>query len=345
MSTVSHGTILCTNSPSLWLCDLSKELPPSVQLDGFDVSSEQFMHANFLQHNVKLEEVDARSEVPAHLRDRYDVVHVRLLQAAVEKDNPAPFVEHCMQLLSKLLRELLTQSIANYRYIEPGGWLQWDEYDTSNFQKTHVGEGSTQHLDALARAILDARPMGCVFSSIWPRARKGYSYLHRPSWIPKLPERLQHAGFSQVQKQVTWDRDIDRPMMMQMWCMLAEEHAEAMYDKAGASQVGDQLRKIAEGSLQEITQGAAYAQMFQIVLAQKPAMQSIQPTKAGLPSAPHNYTALRRIISKIEQTVAVESLEDDSLRYEALAAVTALCSKLKKPWDFVAQWVWFQVSF
>ncbi|KAL9615980.1 MAG: hypothetical protein Q9160_009104 [Pyrenula sp. 1 TL-2023] len=84
----------------LWLSELSKTLPSTVQLDGFDVSSDQFPHPTFLPHNVRLQVADAREDPAPSICGVYDVVHLRLLLAVVENDDPGPFIRHCQKLLS-----------------------------------------------------------------------------------------------------------------------------------------------------------------------------------------------------------------------------------------------------
>lgn len=99
----------------IWLKDLAQELHPSVQLDGFDFDTTKFPDAAHLPKNVKLQFGNVLEPVPTEYRDRYDVVHVRLLMFALKKEQ---WVEAARNLITML---------------KPGGWLLWDELSFSSW--------------------------------------------------------------------------------------------------------------------------------------------------------------------------------------------------------------------
>ena len=76
-------------------------MPPSSELDGFDISDNQYPPRDCLPSNVSLEIGDAMDEPPAHLIGRYDVVHIRLFISLVTHNDPRPLLDHCCKLLSK----------------------------------------------------------------------------------------------------------------------------------------------------------------------------------------------------------------------------------------------------
>ncbi|RAH81718.1 hypothetical protein BO86DRAFT_389249 [Aspergillus japonicus CBS 114.51] len=98
-----------------WLTDLSAQLPPTAQLDGFDLELTQAPPRAFLPSNVRLHEWDIFSEVPEHLVGQYDVVHVRLLVFVVGGSRRS-------------------SSAGFSRSSEPGGWLQWGEPDVPSMR-------------------------------------------------------------------------------------------------------------------------------------------------------------------------------------------------------------------
>lgn len=93
---ISHSQV------RIWLCHLAPNVPPSSELYGYDVSADQFIPADHLPKNVKLEALDATKEPPASLQGSFDVVHLRLLQIVVNNDDPQPILDHCCKLLSML---------------------------------------------------------------------------------------------------------------------------------------------------------------------------------------------------------------------------------------------------
>lgn len=84
----------------IWPCEVARQAPSSVQFDGFDISDAQFPHPTFLPKNVTLSKLDATLDPPESLYGKYDVVHIRLLMAVVENNDPMPWLDHCTKLLS-----------------------------------------------------------------------------------------------------------------------------------------------------------------------------------------------------------------------------------------------------
>ena len=65
--------------------------------------------------NASYRQLDALGTVPQDLQSKFDVIHTRLLLAAVKDANA-----------KKLLCNLLSM-------LKPSGWLQWSEYDVTRF--------------------------------------------------------------------------------------------------------------------------------------------------------------------------------------------------------------------
>ena len=86
----------------IWLLELAQTLGPDVvQLDGFDISAEQFPHPGALPPHVQLRTADATAdEPPEDCRGLYDVVHTRLLLAVVDGGDPGPLLRYCRKMLS-----------------------------------------------------------------------------------------------------------------------------------------------------------------------------------------------------------------------------------------------------
>ncbi|KAI2818128.1 hypothetical protein CBS115989_5440 [Aspergillus niger] len=103
----------------IWLQDVSKFLDtPQIEryYHGFDISAEQFPeNPGAIQFSVQ----DLTIPFPREHRERYDLVHVRLLVAALEEAD-------------------YKAAIANiYDILKPGGYLQWEEID----EETYLTEG------------------------------------------------------------------------------------------------------------------------------------------------------------------------------------------------------------
>lgn len=84
----------------IWPLDLVRQLPSTVQLYGFDISSSQFLHPNYLPANVKLEVLDSlRVDPPEELLESFDIVHLRLWLGVVMNGDPSTLLTHALKLL------------------------------------------------------------------------------------------------------------------------------------------------------------------------------------------------------------------------------------------------------
>ncbi|XDG00731.1 hypothetical protein ABKA04_000346 [Annulohypoxylon sp. FPYF3050] len=80
---------------------------PNATLDGYDISA--IMYPQSLPENITLKVWDMKQPVPEELHGVYDLVHARMLVAAILPSEWTAIVAN----LTKLLK--------------PGGWLQWGE--------------------------------------------------------------------------------------------------------------------------------------------------------------------------------------------------------------------------
>ncbi|PON20323.1 hypothetical protein TGAM01_v210822 [Trichoderma gamsii] len=114
----------------IWLLDVARQVPSTVQLDAFDISDKQFPHKDSRPDNMSCRILDAFSQVPDELIGVYDVVHLRLWCCIVRDCNTAALIQHATQLL------------------KPGGYLQWDEAD---LDKMHIKGAEAEAVAALSR--------------------------------------------------------------------------------------------------------------------------------------------------------------------------------------------------
>ncbi len=82
-----------------WLIDVSHEIP-SAQLDGFDISKDQFPSKAWLPSQITLNELDITKPVPSSLEGKYDVVHLQLFLCVVQKDGPLVILKELSKMLS-----------------------------------------------------------------------------------------------------------------------------------------------------------------------------------------------------------------------------------------------------
>ena len=93
-------------------------MPPSAQLDGFDISLSQCPPKQWLPPNVSMQCMDAFSPVPPELVEKYDVVHISIFVAvvSVSKIGLVPLLKNLVQMLSEF-PSVPPQSSAKLRLI------------------------------------------------------------------------------------------------------------------------------------------------------------------------------------------------------------------------------------
>ncbi|EHK26247.1 uncharacterized protein TRIVIDRAFT_79707 [Trichoderma virens Gv29-8] len=142
----------------IWLLDVSSQVPPTVQLNGFDISEEQFPAQSTLPSNMTLQVMDAFAEVPAEHFEKYDVVHMRLWCAIIRGCDTFPLIRHATQLL------------------KPGGYLQWEEYNPSR-SGTYINGAEAEALYSFASMLRKELDID-------------------PSWLVDIPNRVKKAGLN-----------------------------------------------------------------------------------------------------------------------------------------------------
>ena len=80
---------------------MARSLPPTVRLDGFDVSLDQCPPASWLPHNVKLHTWDIFTDPPQKFIGAFDVVHVRLITLVIKDNDPRQVISSLSKLLSR----------------------------------------------------------------------------------------------------------------------------------------------------------------------------------------------------------------------------------------------------
>ncbi|KAB8276274.1 hypothetical protein BDV30DRAFT_246578 [Aspergillus minisclerotigenes] len=151
---------------SIWLTDLAKRLPQTVQLDALDISFEATPPAEWLPSNVRTLVWDVKTDPPEDLVDIYDIVHIRHFTLVLLEEE----VESVLARLLKLLK--------------PGGYLQWVEVDMNSW---HILKTKPENQSDALETLF--------------KLNQGQDKRLSPTYVPSLASRFEAAGFENVKSE------------------------------------------------------------------------------------------------------------------------------------------------
>ncbi|KAJ5919850.1 hypothetical protein N7454_009685 [Penicillium verhagenii] len=166
LSTITRVADVGTGT-GVWLDDLAarlKSIPTGTgqqrQYDGYDISATNFPGSHpgnfhYRVHNIL-------QPVPDELKGKYDLVHVRLLVAALVKGDVKTAVDN----LTELLR--------------PGGWIQWDELDGDSWAE-RVPSSHVSEINQLVRSHMETNGMEQHIPAAFLEAAKAHPNLQNVS--------------------------------------------------------------------------------------------------------------------------------------------------------------------
>ncbi|KAJ5297278.1 fructose-bisphosphate aldolase [Penicillium atrosanguineum] len=151
----------------IWLDALAAHLDPIPtasgqprQYDGLDISPAHFPASH--PENFHYDVYNILQPVPEELKEKYDLVHVRLLVAALSKGDMNTAVDNLAQLL------------------RPGGWIQWDELDGDSWAgrvpSSHVSE-----MNELVRKHMGTKGMELHVPAAFVEAAEAHPHLQSVS--------------------------------------------------------------------------------------------------------------------------------------------------------------------
>ncbi|TGO65235.1 hypothetical protein BCON_0003g00290 [Botryotinia convoluta] len=214
----------------IWLTDLAKSLPESVQLDGLDVSFDAAPPSEWLPSNLTLRQWDVKKDVPEELVGVYDIVHIRNFLFVLQN-------HEVLHVLGNLVR-----------MIKPGGYLQWAEPDVASFriEKTKP-ENPTNAMNRLLKVS------------------QGQDARLSPTWVPNLPVLYKEIGLEDI----TSDVKIAPPyheLAFHECSMIIHELFARTTKKQG---MAEQLRELLPEVAKETRQGSCWAFTRMTVVGKK----------------------------------------------------------------------------
>ncbi|KAF4333869.1 methyltransferase domain protein [Fusarium beomiforme] len=206
----------------IFLKELAPQLPKDAQLDGFDIDTRKFPDPASLPENVKLRFGNVLKPFPKQYLGTYDLVHVKLLYAALRKDE--------WLLAVKNLKTLL----------KPDGYLFWSEIGAYGYA---------------------SNPYSAAFHE-WKsiESAAAVKFGRDPKCPVLLPRQFQEAGLERVDEKVFVT--LGRPDLIPIITRMALEymaqnlHGLLLLDKDGSLGLSDaKVKSLVETVTKETESG------------------------------------------------------------------------------------------
>ncbi|KAL2815034.1 S-adenosyl-L-methionine-dependent methyltransferase [Aspergillus cavernicola] len=224
----------------IWPISLSRRVPSTVQIDGFDITDDQFPPSDWLPPNVSLRILDILKRVPEELKGQYDVVCIRYFGVLIRNNDPEFVLRNLVDML------------------KPGGYIQWVESDVYNQSVVKSVYSTLLSPTALERYL-----------EVWRRYLDSSGLLYE--WLKTLPALCKAIGMSDAQlftpESVPALRLTATAAVLGAWEELSYKILDGSPDEILGS--GTQLREKLAAFWREVAAGAALDLQFYVTVARK----------------------------------------------------------------------------
>ncbi|KAJ5636929.1 uncharacterized protein N7484_010242 [Penicillium longicatenatum] len=219
---------------AIWPISLAHSLP-HWQIDGFDISGDQYPVDAWLPPNVNLHKHDAFQSFPEEYHGKYDIVNVRFFMTLLNGHNVHQFLRNVMMLL------------------KPGGLFQWLDIDAPSV-KAIGPEGISLALTSKVATMMQTTPPDAA------------------SWITHDGEMVRPVGLEPITRDQLRFRDQHRPIWNQCVLMGLEEvtHGLEQSDTEANRAKASGLRELLKGLSSEFEKGASLDTPWLYLVARKP---------------------------------------------------------------------------
>ena len=155
---------------------------------------------------------------------------------------------------------------------EPGGFLQWEEYDPSGQRTIAVNPGvPTKSLQLLLDYKDAQKQFGYAVPLTFDIELTSPADHLKCRWVNDLPRTLEDQTFRDVKVYRLHEHRWHSRTWMEMELVLADEFARKLLDIQGATEDAERLKQLAKDVYSELQQGASVERTLQVVTARKPA--------------------------------------------------------------------------
>ncbi|KAJ5918712.1 hypothetical protein N7454_009856 [Penicillium verhagenii] len=219
---------------AIWPAELAQSLP-DWQIDGFDISGDQYPLAHWLPSNVTLHEHDAFQPFPEEHLGKYDIINVRFFMTLLSGQNLPQLLQNVMSLL------------------KPSGIFQWMDIDAPSVKAIGPDPTKLESTSTVA-TLMQTNPPDAA------------------SWITHNCDMVKPAGFEPVSWGEFRLKDIHRPIWNQCVMMGLEEMTQGLEQSGDQALLAkaEGLRALLKNLSIEFGQGASLDTTWFYLVAQKP---------------------------------------------------------------------------
>ncbi|KAF3404183.1 hypothetical protein DPV78_003382 [Talaromyces pinophilus] len=232
--TTPHRVADIGTGTAIWPMQLAQNLP-HWQIDGFDISGDQYPSAAWVSGNIRLYEHDAFQPFPSEYHGKYDLVNLRFFMTLLNGQNLNRVLQNVMALL------------------KPGGFFQWLDIDAPSAKPIGL-EPSSMTRTSLVAMMMNNTPPDAA------------------SWITKNCNMATSAGFEPIAYDQLRFNDLHRPIWNQCVMMGLEEVIDGLEKReTGANSASAQdLRDTLDNLSKEFQQGASIDTTWFYLVVRKP---------------------------------------------------------------------------
>ncbi|KAF7890663.1 hypothetical protein EAF00_008978 [Botryotinia globosa] len=228
----------------------------SLQLCGFDISSAQFPHPNYLPSNVRLEVVDSlQVDPPEELLESFDIVHLRLWLGVVMNGDPSAVLTHALKLL------------------RPGGYIQWDEVDPNRGIAEGPNGEEAPHIAKVLNVQANIKHHSYIVASVLSHCSFRFLNSDTHRWIPALPKLFARYDLEDIKEDFAFEQPWQTKMMGDGSSAVVHEMANN-----GSRFVMEKLESVGVDvpmAYEEVCRGARPTQPFCVTFGRKPIKMSV----------------------------------------------------------------------
>ncbi|RAO72382.1 uncharacterized protein BHQ10_008394 [Talaromyces amestolkiae] len=219
---------------AIWPMQLAQKLP-HWQIDGFDISGDQYPSATWVSPNITIHEHDAFQPLLSEYHGKYDIVNLRFFITLLNG-----------QILNQLLQNIMA-------LLKPGGLFQWLDIDAPSVKPIGLEPASMTRTSLVATMMKNTPPDAAL-------------------WITPNCDMATSARFEAIAYDQLRLNDLHRPIWNQCVTMGLEEVIAGLEKRESGAESAraQEMRDILDHLSKEFRQGVSIDTPWFYLVVRKP---------------------------------------------------------------------------